>query len=133
MNLQFPSLLLSLLKLNNKKKNIYFDIIYTKNIYSFLYFLKLAGFISSFFSIFNKKKKLRVFINYNNLLNYYPNFKKLHFVPSHKIFISLNSLKSILKSLGHVIIVLSTDSGLMTHLDCLKKHKGGLIVVVFYM
>jgi ribosomal protein S8 len=133
MNLQFPSLLTALLKLNNRKKNIYFDIIYTKNNYLFLAFLKLAGFITSYFSFFNRQKMLRIFLNYNNLLNYYPNFKKLHFVPSHKISVSLNDLKLILKSLGHVIIILSTDLGLITHLECLRKHKGGIVVIIFYM
>lgn len=49
--------------------------------------------------------------------------------PSRRIYVDLLKLHKIKEKYASNILILSTDSGFMLDIDCLKKRKGGLVLL----
>lgn len=130
---KFCSLLVAKINLSFTKKKLWFEIRYTKIFKQLLQIFYSQGIINGFSIFFlNKKKKIRVFLNYNNLetLNFIP--LKLYFLSSLKISISLMQLKYITKHLGLSRLILSTNLGFLTHEECLKHNTSGFLCFILY-
>jgi small subunit ribosomal protein S8 len=102
-------------------------IIANKRLDTFLKLLLQEGFISDFEIISNDANTYYKFnliydkVGVNVLQYIYPISKA-----SRRIFINLNTLQKINKL--HVILVISTNLGLMTSTEALKKNQGGEII-----
>lgn len=136
-NLKFCNKLLSLVLLNFKQNNLWFDIVSTKKMFALLFIFQKVGIISSFY-IFNKvynkniRKFFRIFLKYINLeISFILPFF-FYFKPSHKLPISLSSLKKLNKTVGDISIIISTSKGLRLLSECLDLGISGILFLIIY-
>lgn len=125
------SYVLNLIKINTARKDLIFDLIFTKKTFIFVKILKKLGYIHKY-SITKKKNSLyiKIYIYFfkNKRINTY---FKLVSKPSKSFFISLKSLRLLSKRTGGSVFLISTSYGLITHREALDKKTGGIIVGFF--
>lgn len=123
--------LINLININKAGRNLYFEIIFTKKVFKFLFFLKKFNFIYKYVLV-NKNQSFYIKI----YLYYYKNKKicshfKLISRPSHLFSISYKALRLIDKRSGSSIFILSTSIGLISHKEALKNNITGNVIGFF--
>ena len=116
-----------------KKKNLWFDINFSKINMILLGLLLDIGIVSGYI-VWDKQKgkQIRVFLKYVNReipvilpINFY-------FKSGHKLIVRLSELKNMQDTLKQTTLVLSTSSGIMTHTDCVQRGIGGFLYFIIY-
>jgi ribosomal protein S8 len=127
----YVSFLINHIKMNSAKKNLKFELLYTKKLFLFLKFLKNINYIYKF-NIFLKNKKLYVmiFLYYFNKLSLVNNFKVIS-KPLKSYFISFSSLLLLTKRTSNSVYILSTSKGFLTHNEALYQRTGGILLGFF--
>jgi ribosomal protein S8 len=129
----YISFLVNHIKMNSAKKNLKFELLYTKKIFLFLKFLKSINYIYKF-NVFLKKKKLyiMIFLYYFNRLSFVKNFKIIS-KPLKNYFISFSSLLLLTKRTSNSIYILSTSKGFLTHTEAIHQRTGGILLGFFLL
>lgn len=125
------SYVINLININRLKKNLKFNIFFTKKNLYFINFLKNSSFIRNYELItINNRIFIKIYLYYykNNIVC--NNFKIIS-RPSKSFFLSYKSLKLISKKSSSSIFLISNDKGIMTHQTAIKNKKGGLILGFF--
>lgn len=123
--------LVNLIKINSSKKNLYFDLQFTKNNLILLKLLKNLNFINKFILIkFKNKILLRIFLYYYRGSDITKNFKIIS-TKSKKFPISIKSLKLLKKKSGSSIFIISTSKGLITQEEAIKLNISGILIGFF--
>jgi ribosomal protein S8 len=125
------SYVINLININKLKKNLHFNIFFTKKNLLFINFLKNFTFINKYYIIKIKNKfYIRIYLYYykNKIIS--NNFKILS-SPSKSFFLSYKSLRLISKRTSSSIFILSTDRGLLSHKQALNQKLGGLVLGFF--
>ena len=84
------------------------------------------GFISGFTVVSNKKVK--VYLKYRNLESSLRNINTVS-VPSSKAFIKKRKIQNNLKNNANSFLIISTDAGIISDVECVFFSKGGEILV----
>jgi ribosomal protein S8 len=125
------SYVINLININKLKKNLTFNIFFTKKNLQFVSFLKNFNFIYKYSLIkIDNKTFIKIYLYYykNKIIS---NSFKLISKPSKSFFISTNALRLISKKTGLSVFIISNDKGLITHKLSLKNKKGGLVLGFF--
>jgi ribosomal protein S8 len=125
------SYVINLININKLKKNLHFNIFFTKKNLLFINFLKNFTFINKYYIIKIKNKfYIRIYLYYykNKIIS--NNFKILS-SPSKSFFLSYKSLRLISKRTSSSVFILSTDRGLLSHKQALNQKLGGLVLGFF--
>lgn len=133
-NLKFCNKLLSLVNLTYKQNHVWFDIVITNKILLLIHIFNKIGLISNFIIIKKNFKKIcRVFLKYINLETFHMLPFFFYFKPSHKLTISLQTIKKLSKNFGSSVLIVSTSKGLKTLDECLILNTGGVIFLIIYI
>lgn len=118
------------LQLNSSKKNLKFDILYTKKILHIIKFFKRIGLIKNFYLFrTNNLIKIKIFIAFHKKL---PLCKHMRLIstPSRFFFISYKALLLLHNRTLNSFYVLSTPHGLISHVEALKLRIGGKLMIL---
>lgn len=123
---------LNKIKINQSKKSLYFDIIFSKKNLIIIKLLQNLGMIRRFYiiKIKNKNLKIRIFILFYKNLPLFLDFKLIS-KPSISFYISLNALSLLNKRTLNSVFLLSTNFGIITHKEALKLNTGGRLLASF--
>jgi len=125
------SYVINLININKLKKNLHFNIFFTKKNLLFINFLKNFSFINKYYIIKMKNKfYIKIYLYYykNKIIS--NNFKILS-TPSKSFFLSYKSLRLLSKRTSSSIFILSTDKGILSHKQALNQKLGGLVLGFF--
>lgn len=126
--------LLSHLRLNIAKKNLFFKILINNQELDMIRLLTQRGIVRRFF-------KLHTRLNTKNLYIVYPNHTllsnsnlrvKLFNRNADHITLTLHALKLLNHASGTSSFVLKTNKGLLTHQEAIKYQLGGVLVCLIY-
>jgi ribosomal protein S8 len=125
------SYIINLININKLKKNLTFNVFFTKKNLYFVNFLKSFNFIYKYTLIKIKNKTyIKIFLYYYKNKIICNNFKIIS-SPSKNFFLSHNSLRLISKRTSSSIFIISNDKGIVSHNCALKDKKGGLVLGFF--
>lgn len=125
------SYIINLININKLKKNLTFNVFFTKKNLYFVIFLKNFNFIYKYTLIKIKDKTyIKIFLYYYKNKIICNNFKVIS-TPSKSFFLSYNSLRIISKRTSASIFIISNDKGIISHNSALKDKKGGLVLGFF--
>ena len=115
-------------RLNVARKNKLKTIIIkpSKIILELLKIFESLGIIRGYFITNNYK--IEVFLKYNRSKCVFTNLKVLS-KPSKRIYVDLENLHKLKEKYPSDILLLSTSNGLMLDIECLKKKRGGLVLL----
>lgn len=117
------------LQINSNKKNLKFDIFFTKKNIKFIRFLKYIGLIKNFYLFKNSNYvKIKIFISFYKRIPICKNIKLLS-TPSRNFFISYKALLLLHNRSLTSVYLLSTSKGLITHMEALRLRTGGKVVM----
>lgn len=125
------SYVINLININKLKKNLTFNIFFTKKNLYFVNFLKNFNFIHRYTLIkLENKTYIRVYLYYYKNKMTCNNFKIIS-RPAKSFFLSYKALRLISKKTGFSIFVISNDKGIISHHRALKDKKGGMLLGFF--
>lgn len=125
------SYVINLININKLKKNLTFNIFFTKKNLYFVNFLKNFNFIHRYTLVKLKNRTyIRVHLYYYKNKIICNNFKLIS-RPSKSYFLSYKALRLISKKTGFSIFIISNDKGIVSHHHALKEKKGGMVLGFF--
>ena len=111
---------------------MYFDISFSNKIFHIIKLFKSLGLIRRFFIYTNKNLKytIRVFVFFYKNSQIF-NSLKIMSRPSTSFFISTKAIVLLNKRSLNSIFLISTDHGIVTHKEALRKKIGGKLIAFF--
>jgi ribosomal protein S8 len=125
---------INMVNINAAKKNLTFNILFTRKVIKLLAFFKKSGVICDYKILLTTEKRpvIRVFLSYYKNLPLNKNFKLLS-RPSRTFYMSLKALRFVAKRVGSAVYIISTDKGLMSHDDAILAKRGGILIGFFFI
>lgn len=125
------SYIVNLININKLKKNLTFNVFFTKKNLYFINFLKNFNAIYRYSLVkINNRVYIKIFLYYYKNKITCNNFRIIS-TPSKSFFLSYKSLRLISKRTSSSIFIISNDSGIIPHTLALKNKKGGLVLGFF--
>ncbi len=125
--------LLNSIHIHKSKKNLYIDVLLTKRTLMYTKIIYKLNYIFRYeIIVVNNIKKIRLYFNFNNNNHIGKDFKIIS-KPSHRFFISLNSLNLLFKKTKSSVYLLSTSYGIFDHKEAIKNKTGGLMLAFFIL
>ncbi len=123
---------LNKIKINQSKKSLFFDIIFSKKNLNIVILFKNLGLIRRFYILKHKNGRfiIRLFILFYKNLPLFLDFKIIS-KPSISYYISTKALKIIDSRTLNSIFLLSTSFGIITHKEALSLNIGGKLLLSF--
>lgn len=119
-------------KINRAKKNLNFEIKFSKSNFQILKLFKTLNLVNKILLIKKKNNDLYILIHlyYFKTLSVGTNFKILS-TPSKSFYISLKALKLLSKRTGNSIFLISNSQNMADHPSIIKQKNGGLLLGFF--
>jgi len=120
MNNFLIKILIQLKNASFKKKEVVY-VVYDKTLISILKILYKEGLIQSF-NVFSETKAIKIFLRYSINQTSFLNLKFLS-TPSRLVYVTSYQLLKI--NIKSSFVVVSTSQGILTLVDCKRRHLGG--------
>lgn len=124
------SYVLNMININKARKSLYFDLLFTSKTIKFVKLFNRLNYIFRYEMLKDKKIFIRIYLTYSNSVNLGKNFKIIS-KPSHKFYVTCQSLRLLQKKTGDSVFIISTSYGLLTHKEALTQNTGGLVLGFF--
>ena len=121
--------LINHINLNTAKKSLHFEIRFTQKNLPLLRLLKNLGVICSYHIIKSNSLKIKINLHFFKKLPICKNIKLIS-TPSRHFFVSLQALNLLHNRTKDSLFILSTNLGLMTHAEAIRKKLGGKVLML---
>ncbi len=122
---------INMINVNSAKKNLAFNMVFTKKISPLLHIFKKYGLIRNYtINVTSKGLVARVYLSFYKNNPLCKNFKLIS-KPGNTYYISLRALYLVSKRTKNSIFILSTNKGLITHNEAILQKIGGVVIGFF--